>query len=161
MKKTCGYFYPAFFYVDVLPRIMRDKQRLHVLLASTAGVGSLPPGPVDTGKWGLTVSVQTSSLEYPEQDLRREAADLKDILAVIFADADDLDEAYGLARLIRLDHEEADIVIVTDEYAVFAEPLKVKKMIDKVQLCGLVVTGMAGAVPMRKTLEHILKNWKG
>jgi hypothetical protein len=52
-------------------------------------------------------------------------------------------------------------VVITDKYAVFDSPQQVKQMIDEIQLRGLVVTGMAGAVPMRKTLEHTLKTLKG
>jgi len=161
MAYAHGYYYPAFFYVQVLPEILAGKTRLHVLLASKEGVGDLVNGPFEAAKDGLSIAVQADSLGYPEADLKREAARLKDILAVIFADGDDLDEALDLARNVRADHPEADIVLITDEYALFDAPTVLERIIRQVHAHGLVVTGLAGKIPMRKTLEHVIKEWKG
>ncbi len=159
MSRICGYFYPAYFYVQVLPELLRGKERLHVLLASKAGVGDLADGDVAAGREGLSVTVQTASLDYPRDDLLDQTARLKDLLAVIFADQEDLDGALALAGEIRSDHPEAAVVLITDEYALFAAPAKLRQVIVQAAVDGLVITGLAGKIPMRKTLEHILQAW--
>jgi len=159
MPHKGGYYFPAFFYVQVLPDLLRDRDRLHVLLASKDGVGDLKSGRVDTGKEGLSVKVQTDSLAYPMEELRLQAASGKGILAVVFADSDDLDEALSLIRRIRDDHPSASVTLITDEYALFAAPDKLRETLDMAFVDGLVITGLAGKIPMRKTLEHILKEW--
>jgi len=160
MSRICGYYYPAYFYVHVLPELLLGKERLHVLLASKDGVGDLVSGPFDAGKDGLSIAIQAESLGYPADDLLTAAAKLKDILAVIFADLEDLDEALALAGDIRADHLAASVVLITDEYALFAAPDRLKQVIVQAALDGLVITGLAGKIPLRKTLEHIVREWK-
>lgn len=160
MAHVRGYFYPAHFYIQVLPDLLLGKDRLHVLLVSKDGVGDFADGPLDTGREGLSVHVQTGSLAYPEDELRRQAARLKDLLAVVFADLGDLDEALALLREVRSDHPDAAAVLITDEYALFEAPEKLRLVIGRAFVDGVVVTGLAGKIPMRKTLEHIFRIWK-
>src|SRR3989344_3315907 len=103
MAGTGGYYFPAHFYVNVLPELLLGATRLHVLLASKDGVGDFADGPLDTGLDGLTVTIQTDSLRYPRGQLLMQGRLCKRVLAVIFADLDDLDEALELAGRVRAD----------------------------------------------------------
>ncbi len=159
MPPKGGYYFPAFFYVQIIPELLRGRSQLHVLLASKAGVGDLPTGDVETSRDGLTVSIQSDSLAYPRGELKLEAAHGKGILAVAFADLDDLDEALALLQDIRDDHPTARVTLITDEYALFRAPDKLRAALEMAAVDGLVITGLAGRIPMRKTLEHILQEW--
>jgi hypothetical protein len=159
MSYRGGYYYPAFFYVQVLPELLRDRKQLHVLLATKDGIGEFQNGRLNTGSASLSVRIQADSLVYPMEELRLQASVGKDILAVVFADIGDLDEALYLLRRIRDDHPSACVTLITDEYALFSAPDKLKTALDMAFLDGLVITGLAGKIPMRKTLEHIIKEW--
>lgn len=151
------------FVHDVVPGIMRGRQRLNVLLASynELDIPLAPPGPAQNG---LEITLRSGGLKHytllpsesVAQQMERQSGDAQNIvdgwedpaehydLAVVYLGLTGFDKALMYALGLRRRHIADRVVVITCDCNKVSKEQKLKRILDAGTLVAAIITPWCG-----------------